>query len=228
MLKTHVPMLLLAACSIQMSAEDGDAWNLRLSVGTAPGISKDSTTNSTTASGAADPANNTDQTLSATYGIDVQAGARWSRVFPNGFGIVAGPDLFFRSVGGKFTMSGASIKETLDAFGVRLVAGPTMTIDNKIRFELTPFLEGGGATDKVDGTAPGISLSQTSKLGSYFGYGITAGAFYAFNKHFEAGVQVGYQGFTSQVKFAPGSLTNDNQTDTLTGSGFIGNVTAVW
>jgi len=236
MLKIHVPMLLLAACSVQMYASEGDALDLRLSVGTAPGISKDSTTNATTASGAANPGADTDTTVSSTYGVDVQVGARWRREFPGGFGIVAGPDLFFRSVGGTFNeavvgLGSFTTTETLTAFGIRAVAGPTFTLPNGIRFELTPFLEGGGATMKVSATIGGNSVSYTSDLGSYFGYGITAGAFYAFDRHFQLGAQVGFQGFTAQVKSSAGSSGNvtwNNETDTLTGSGFMGNVTAIW
>jgi len=222
--------------SVAAQAEEGSAWDLRFSVGTAPGISKDATTNATTSSGAADPNDNTTNNLSSTYGIDIQAGARWRREYPGGFGIVVGPDLFFRSVGGTFNQAVVGLgsfttTETLTAFGVRLVGGPTFSLPVGVRIEVTPFIEGGGATLKEAATIGGNNVSFTSNIGSYFGYGITAGAFYSFNRHFGLGAQVGYQGFTAQVKSSAGSSGNvtwDNATDTLTGSGFIGNVSAIW
>ncbi len=227
MKKIRLPLVLLTLFSVSVQAEESDVWGLRLSVGTAPGISKDNTTNSTTAAGAQDPTNNGPSNLTGQYGIDVEAGARIKIKFESGLGLVVGPDLFFRSVKGTESVSGVSITETLNVFGIRAVVGPTFRLNEKIWFELTPFIEGGGATLKAEGSESGISLSQTSNIGTYLGYGITAGAFYSFTRHFELGIQAGYQGFSSQVKFSAGTVA-ENQTDTLTGNGFIGNVTAIW
>jgi len=122
--------------------------------------------------------------------------------------------LFAGCLGGGVFVAGNSGKEAdsndefdLAAFGVMGQGGVAYKIGDMV-LELQPYLGVGGANVEITGFADGG--------GTYFLYGFKGGAFVALGSSVELGLEVGYQGFSSEVELDFGGVTTDL---TLSGEG---------
>ncbi len=185
-LRTSV-LVLLAAAAGAVAAEDydldapiateastsgGQAWELRLGVGYAPGAKQVGGSSGTTGGAS--------QFLPGAFYLSDKGEA-------SGYGYIAGASLTYRNSESKFTGSTFSYRST----GVRFVVGPTYR-NGDFRLELAPFL-GIHQADAKFGSAP------TSYSGSGYEYGINLNATYQVDPAVMLGGYLGLEGFRSSV-----------------------------
>ena len=113
-----------------------------------------------------------------------------------------GQGFFFASASGKDNEDPSDVTEfDLSAFGVMGQGGVAYKLGDLLVLEVQPYLGVGGANVEITGFTDGDAV--------YFMYGIKGGAFIALGKSVELGVEVGYQGISSEVELTIGSVTRD-------------------
>jgi hypothetical protein len=170
---------------------------IRISLGMAPGISEG-------------------EIMGMTFPIDDDTGGQlevlytrrhWTKSNPN-FAGIWGAGVFFAGNSGSDNDPVDPWDYDLSAFGVLGQGGVAYKIGDILVLEAQPYFGLGGAN---------VEITEFSDGGAtYFLYGIKGGAFVALGKAVELGVEVGYQGFSSEVELDFGGPTADL---TLTGDG---------
>jgi hypothetical protein len=218
----RLTFLLPALMALATAGQAADnTCDFRFSLGlVSPGIEKNKITDSTHANGNWDPANDGTETLSAKNGFSIEPGVVWGhRIGREGWGLVLGGNLFYRTGGGDI----GNTTITFTATGLKFLVGPSFQFE-KWQFEITPFFGIGS----VEGEVKAGGFSLTSDTGLFIDGGIAGRAVYFFNDHFSAGLIIGIDSFVAVADFDATSLGGDKQTNTATGSGPIVALTAGW
>jgi hypothetical protein len=211
-----VPALLLTA-SAAMAAETHDV-DLRLNVAAAPGIDKVEVKDSADANGNPVPSANGSFDFDAKYGISFEPSVMF-RAGWHGIGIVGGPGLFLTNERGEHQTTNVLDKRRMVAYGLQLQLGPSFQWD-WLRLEILPTLGLGAAHATSETIISGKNAREHSDDAFYLQYGIRGGL-YADNDQGLVGLQVGWQSFRTEVKFAAmtSPFLRDSDTETLSGSG---------
>lgn len=198
-------MLVLATLALAGSvvAEEGFAdeksggadHGIRVSLGNAPQLSEG-------------------EILGSTFDIDGDTGGQleilyarrhWTKNNPN-FAGIWGAGIFFAGHEG-VDPAFPSDKVDLSAFGIMGQGGVAFRVADILVLEAQPYLGIGGANVEITGFTDGGA--------PYVMYGVKGGAFFTVGV-VELGLELGYQGFSSEVELDFGGPTTDL---TLTGSG---------
>jgi hypothetical protein len=189
--------VLAAGALASAGAADTTFTDVRLSLDLVPGVDK------------AKPENGSDIDTDAKAGFGVGLGVQYGSYVADPMGWVAGLQLFDK--GAKGDTAGGSAK--FNAYGLRIDAGGAYRVMPELHFELTPFFGVGGASVKTD---PG----GTSGSGLFLDWGLTLGAYYTYQDHWQGGVHLGYEGYsaTGNADYFATGTKNDL---TLVGNGFV-------
>jgi hypothetical protein len=211
-----VPALLLTA-SAAMAVDTHDV-DLRLNVAAVPGIDSVDVKDAADTTGTPDPASDGTYDFDARYGISFEPSVMF-RTSWHGLGLVGGPGLFLTTERGERDTGAALNKRRIVAYGLQLQLGPSFQWD-WLRLEILPTIGVGGAHATSETIVVGTNAREHSDDAFYYQYGIRGGI-YADNDQGLVGLQVGYQRFSTQVKFdsMTSPLLRDSDTETLTGSG---------
>jgi len=224
---------LLGAAPGAASALSLDFIDTRLSYVDTPGLSGISRSGAST-DGAPDPGADGEQHPTARRGFSIEAGvfAGERLCHAQDAGLMAGLSLFDTIRGGTTSpaVNGVS-KEDLDAFGVKLHAGPYLRL-RQFRFELLPFAAIGPGRGSIYGNIPlaeqgspeselfGTQTEVHSDIATFYDLGAQLDAYYApvESGSFLIGAALGYETFTSTVTFPSNAITGGS-TDHLSGHG---------
>lgn len=186
---------------------DDSSYDLRLALGTAPGVTENEFSGGST-------------DVDANQGLLLEVGPYWrfdEMIDGDQWGAVLGTSLFWRGSTGDNDVPGGG-ETSISAFGIKLAPGPAYRMD-QLRFEATPFLSLGLAAMEVDTGGPGGDIE--SEWGSFISYGVEVGGFYDFNRDWFGGVKLGYEWFGADVTFEDVGGTGTDVDNEASGSGFI-------
>jgi hypothetical protein len=192
----------------------------RFGVGIAPGINKHKVQDSLDPTGAPDPAQNGETSLTAKTGLDLTAGMFFNTSLDGGLGVAIVPQVFYRDVRGRGTAAGGvTVRDEMRAWGGRLAIGPALTM-GPIALEVTPFIGAGAGWMETEYDVAGVSSRRGSNNGFFLDYGVLGTAFWRFESNFYLGASAGLDVFRCKMK-SPATTTLDSQTITVSGDGLM-------
>lgn len=217
--------LSLCGFAVSAMAAEPNGFQIRLTTGIAPGISKLSTTDSKNPNGSANKVNNGDDILIAQLGFTLEPGFIYSFPMEKSWGFEVGSNFFYRSVHGAASYAGGAeaggtdVNVKLTSYGLDLVGGVYWQL-NQWRLEMTPVIGYGQGRTNINVSSPLGSSNDTTEYVPYIDYGFRVGAYYSLPQYVLLGLQVGYQEFTTsatQLTLADGS----SEKDKVSGAGML-------